>query len=158
VSTPILPEDIRKGDLIRRERVSEWAGEYSAIEFTARRAGTEPMSGWEFFLLDRPKPPVVLPTEPGVYLDIEGDIWEIRQGSHTLLCPSAAHSTHFKPADYAPFTKLEPVADTAKRVAVALNEKIASEIEKRPQWYTKGTAGTIGQWATDLAAEFGVTS
>ena len=66
--TPIEPEDIREGDLIRVEfpegRIEK------ALEFRAEFHGQIRYSGsgFAYFLLDRPKPVVVLPTEPGHYL------------------------------------------------------------------------------------------
>tara|TARA_R110002124_G_scaffold163088_5_gene330414 strand:- start:2638 stop:3126 length:489 start_codon:yes stop_codon:yes gene_type:complete len=65
------------------------------------------------FRLDRPewqlsvpaKPAVELPTEPGHYLDREGNGWHIRKGATSSL-----------PEEWAPYTRLEPVAVTAKKV------------------------------------------
>lgn len=60
---PIEPEDIRKGDLIRYENgdlIRFRAGEYRA-ETDGDTWGPHP---GRYFLLDRPKSPVDLPTEP----------------------------------------------------------------------------------------------
>ena len=58
---PIEPADIRAGDLIR----CEWPDD-SASEWRSKTSGP---AGWNadrvsYFLLDRPSPPVELPTEP----------------------------------------------------------------------------------------------
>lgn len=58
---PIEPADIRAGDLIR----CEWPND-SASEWRSKTSGP---AGWNaervsYFLLDRPTPPVELPTEP----------------------------------------------------------------------------------------------
>jgi hypothetical protein len=70
--TPIDPKDIRKGDLIR----NEWA-DGTAFEFRAKHNGDNLGAEWRgggrasflmgataHYLLDRPKPPVALPTKP----------------------------------------------------------------------------------------------
>jgi hypothetical protein len=62
--TPIDPSEIRKGDLIR----CEWDGSVpglQAAEFTASGHGHSLYSeAPQHYLLDRPIPPVSLPTEP----------------------------------------------------------------------------------------------
>jgi hypothetical protein len=60
------------------------------------------------------KPAVVLPEEAGAYIDREGEIWELRDGEwnygNSRKWP--AHTAEF----FAPFTKLEPITVTAKKV------------------------------------------
>jgi hypothetical protein len=51
------------------------------------------------------KPAVVLPDEAGHYLDRKGGGWEILQGATSSL-----------PQELAPYTRLEPIAVTAKKV------------------------------------------
>jgi len=58
--------------------------------------------GYTLTLIDRPKPKVELPTEPGVYIDKDGDPWPFKSQS---LDPK-----------WAPYTRVEPVPVTAKRV------------------------------------------
>jgi hypothetical protein len=128
VSTPIQPEDIRKGDLIRLEHTKP---EHThAVEYRAAFPGERNYSGAEvrYFLLDRPKPPVVLPTEPGVYTDKQGDVWLVFDGS--LRCLESPADTK-NASSYAPFTKLEPVADTAARVLNALAPQIQHPADNR---------------------------
>jgi len=64
--------------------------------------GTYRNEGWTLTLIDRPKPKVELPTEPGVYIDKDGDPWPFKSQS---LDPK-----------WAPYTRVEPVPVTAKRV------------------------------------------
>ena len=75
---PIEPADIRAGDLIR----CEWPDD-SASEWRSKTSGP---AGWNadrvsYFLLDRPSPPVELPTEPTLgWLTVENtepmlDVW-----------------------------------------------------------------------------------
>lgn len=64
---PIKPEDIRKGDLIRWEWRQPLPGIETAIEYTAfRDAGSYSpiVDVGQHYLLDRPTPAALLPTEP----------------------------------------------------------------------------------------------
>jgi len=78
-------------------------------------------AGWQLSV--PAKPAVVLPEEAGAYIDREGEIWELRDGEwnygNSRKWP--AHTAEF----FAPFTKLEPVAVTAKKVLDRL-ERIAA--------------------------------
>jgi hypothetical protein len=58
---------------------------------------------WQLFV--PAKPAVLLPTEPGHYVDRTGNGWNIREGATSSL-----------PEENAPYTRLEPVAVTAKKV------------------------------------------
>ena len=158
--TPIEPGDIRKGDLIRAEYMID--GEPEAHEHVANCDGDiwGRVGGTTYFLLDRPKPPVVLPVEVGAYSDNGGDIWVIGD-SGLLVCVAtwdegsflgalkAFRDKGFNPVNYAPFTKLEPVAETAKRFVAAYRA------------YSSGTNRTVKQLdqAVERVArnEFGVT-
>jgi hypothetical protein len=60
---PIEPADIRKGDLIRWEQEPSLISEY-AIEYRATEDGYFQSVTGQHYLLDRPSPPVELPTEP----------------------------------------------------------------------------------------------
>lgn len=56
--TPIKPEDIREGDLVRWERASKEWSPYQVVEYQAVSSGypwTE--NPGQHYLLDRPKPP-----------------------------------------------------------------------------------------------------
>jgi len=119
--TPIEPGDIRKGDLIRAEYTID--GEPEAHEHVANCDGDiwGRVGGTTHFRLDRPKPPVVLPTEAGAYRGTYGDG---EQGSLYVLDTagiwhdfSLCHSEMrtWTPTNYMPFTKLEPVAQIAEQ-------------------------------------------
>ena len=162
--TPIEPGDIRKGDLIRREygdvdHVSNAAVEYYAACDGFYVGGTLD----SYFLLDRPKPPVVLPTEVGVYFDKAGDIWVIglsgkmavaTSGGHDWLIPwETSEGSNIVPENYAPFTKLEPVAETAAKM-LALAVKAIEESTPASTSYKTVHARAVKH---AFRAEFGVT-
>lgn len=77
-------------------------------------------------LLERPVPPVVIPTEPGIYLDRQGDAWKLPEyEGATLICLGAA--TNYQAKDYAPFVRLvpEPTAKKDPLNVVALRQILA---------------------------------
>jgi len=69
------------------------------------------------------KPAVVLPTEAGAYLDTKGEAWSLcraggwfSHGDGSLTVEYADEEVESVWCRYGPFTKLEPVAVTAKKV------------------------------------------
>ena len=150
--TPIEPKDIRKGYLIRVEYGDVNREGKAAVEYYAARdgfyvGGTKDSS----FLIDRPKPPVVLPTEPGVYVsyletplgttfhNLNDGRWSYIDGNGWLADSEVA--------EYLPLTKLEPVAETAKRVL----DRVMDATGAAPTSFTS-------EKILEVAAEFGVTS
>ena len=152
--TPIEPGDIRKGDLIRKEyRVP--LGAKTAFEYLAGSNGDSYASDRGiYFLLDRSKPPVVLPTEPGVYVsyletplgttfhNLNDGRWSYIDGNGWLADSEVA--------EYLPLTKLEPVPETARRVLNAVTQAM------RPTGFM-GISGVKREFDA-IAKEFGVTS
>ena len=131
-------EDIREGDLVeavkgkRRATDVATAAKYSEGDlFLSVMSGHPYLSqleaeGWTFTVVEKAAPPP--PTEPGHYLDRDGDHWELP--ANGTLSP-----------DLAPFTRLEPVPDTVKRVVN----------------YLRNVQGWA--WAAaDVEKHFGVTS
>jgi hypothetical protein len=120
--TPIKPEDIRKGDLIRFEyaNIPGKASEYIAMgdEIPTYNAG-------HHFLLDRPKPTVDLPTKPTLgfissgtvptstvgmwWVDPNDPSFVIRDGSFRL----ADDITAFVPATAVPAEALDELRAVA---------------------------------------------
>ncbi|GAB3125776.1 hypothetical protein [Glaciibacter psychrotolerans] len=151
VRTPIRREDIRKGDLIRKE-YTERLRSTVAHEYVAESDGdtADPRTTGNFFLLDRPVAPVVLPTETGIYMDATGGIWSFQtNGNLALKVESSAgwfNDEHV--AGFAPFTRLEPVAVTA--------EKVLNRVAKLVIFSLMGDGGEAD--LKQIAAEFGVTS
>jgi len=133
--TPIDPGDIRKGDLIRKE----WSGcqRMRSAEYVAAAVGDSyaATDDGALFLIDRLKPPVVLPTEVGYYIACDGGMDRIEFEGELL------------PERYAPYTKLEPVAETAKRVL----DRVMDATGAAPTSFTS-------EKILEVAAEFGATS
>jgi len=92
-------------------------------------------SGYTLILIDRTKPPVVLPTEVGYYIACDGGMDRIEFEGELL------------PERYAPYTKLEPVAETAKRVL----DRVMDATGAAPTSFTS-------EKILEVAAEFGATS
>lgn len=72
---------------------------------------------WSLFV--PAKPAVELPNEPGWYLDNKGDVWELQKETVNYVRRwffNGEYQTEFDAIGCTPFTKLEPVAATAKKV------------------------------------------
>ena len=91
------------------------------------------------------KPAVVLPTERGIYLDRYAMLWTHEMLNGGLVFRHAGKSwKRSEAARYGPFTKLEPVAVTAKKVLDRLRYRLPAF-----EWF--------GSLADDICDEFGVT-
>ena len=153
--TPIEPGDIRKGDTISETYSSGHLinSDYVALH-DRHTINRQNANAWS--LLARPKPAVVLPTEPGVYVDKVGDLWVIGELPELVCLTSGGHDelerlddgADFYPGNFAPFTKLEPVAQIAERVLDA------AMLTMRPTGFM-GIAGVVNKFKA-LAEEFGV--
>jgi len=162
--TPIEPGDIRKGDLIRWERIEYSAVRANAVEYTAERdrdSYGHPMHA-SWFLLYRPNTPIMLPVAPGFYT-VSPDahpyerILVLRgKGWHHLFTPPlcAAEVDRFTPEEIARsaakdggLTRLEPVAETAKRV-----------IDRMASWWEFGPPKNWQSEFDDIAKDFGVVT
>ena len=76
--------------------------------------------GFTITVIEKATPKVVLPNEPGVYKDREGDIWVLDLHGE-WMCPTSPYDNH-RALEYAPFTRLEPVPVTAKKVLAAVRK------------------------------------
>lgn len=96
---------------------------------------------WSLFV--QAPPAIVLPTEPGCYLDKDGSVWTI-----TTRFPfrEDLHARH------APFTRLEPVPETAKKVLDAVDAAWM-----RGHHMGDGSASHRFEVVRSLRAEFEVT-
>ena len=98
-------------------------------------------AGWSLFV--PAKPAVVLPSEAGWYVDPQQDVWKLN-ASGVWYCLLSPNDT---PDNYAPFTRLEPVAETAKKVLVDVAELAE---EHGVNWFAFELR--------DVAHKFGVTN
>jgi len=60
-----------------------------------------------------------LPTEPGIYADIEGDPWKLNATTDDYEARWSfgnEYKTRAQVSQHVPFTRLEPVPDTARKV------------------------------------------
>ena len=90
---------------------------------------------------------VVLPTDPGLYVESGArasltNIWVLYENG---CWASSTDSEYGRAEDFAPFTKLEPVAVTAKKVLDAVTNRCTLHCD-----------GCSKHFA-DIRAEFGVT-
>jgi len=88
-----------------------------------------------------------LPTEPGVYEDREGDAWLLAANCEwhclTVDLRHVGKPIEFDPSLYAPFTRIEPVPVTAKKVLDRVSQILP---------------GPFPNEFSGLAREFGVQS
>jgi hypothetical protein len=127
---------VKAGDTVRLENAD------GAVEFAVRKSElygyrwiiTSEIAeywetAWNLFVAAPPKPE--LPTEPGHYLDHMRDLWTLDRDG-VWACYSSPDDSD-RPAMYAPFVRLAPEAETAKRFVLAYNA------------YSSGTNRTLNQ-------------
>lgn len=127
-------DQIREGDLVEAVKGEDvirgrarLAGEDYMwwIGASGRSAGNLEALGFTLTVVEKAAPP--LPTEPGLYVDKDGDPWRFLGGRPLNR-------------EWAPYTRLEPVPETVKRVAD----------------YLRGYGRRLA--ADDVEEHFGVTS
>lgn len=119
---PIAVSSIRKGDTIRFEyeqsKVSgSFAGEYIALMDNMKWGDYG-----QHYLLNRPEPPVVLPTEPGWYVGFD----KLAQRQLPVFVTKLGIITHptngskiSDPKRFAPFKRLRDESETAAEVLMS---------------------------------------
>lgn len=92
-------EDIREGDIVRVEgKWNGWGGVTRTVE-------VRPDDTVKRFIPDVPKPTV--PTEPGLYRDVDGDLWFLTSNLDWQLSTSGDEfEIDDDPEIYLPFTKI----------------------------------------------------
>lgn len=148
---------VKKGDRVRVER-DDACAEFVVDEVTHSGRWVAGMGkyflaaeGWTLYVPARPEP--ALPTEPGVY---EAAAYPIARGyapyiiEYGVLRESGTTVTvnATEAAEIGPFTRLEPVPITAKKVLDALIEEFGADPKN----------SYIAECAGRVAAEFGVTT
>jgi hypothetical protein len=139
---------VKHNDFVKFERGKEslivMATSHHEEPYIDYRGGTcFQTAGWSLFVEEPPA--VVLPIEPGHYLDKDGTAWRI-----TARFPFRVdlHARH------APFTRLEPVSETAKKVldrVLAVTEAVAGCPTVSPNMHR-----VVDEVVKRLRAEFGV--
>jgi hypothetical protein len=105
-----------KGEEVRRGRVRKFGMKLALGERNLDFYGAE---GWSGTLIEAAKPAVVLPTEPGWYLDKRNNPWELQAETadyEQRWFIDGQFQTHTTAAMLAPFTRLAPVAETAQKI------------------------------------------
>lgn len=107
--------DYNKGDLIEATHTDGTVVRTPVTGFDEGMAYTRLGSfygpDWTITLLKAVEPP--LPTEPGYYLDKDEELWQLVSGGDwKFLLDSFVTGPQY----FLPFTKLEPVTETARKV------------------------------------------
>jgi len=116
-------EQMLTGEVVDRFYMNDMTQPYALALRVEVVAGTIKIGhiGWQLSV--PAKPAVELPTEPGAYLDTKGEAWSLcraggwfSHGDGSLTVEYADEEVESVWCRYGPFTKLEPVAVTAKKV------------------------------------------
>ena len=137
-----LVEAIKGETVIRGRLKTDELGLHLWVGDSGRTPENLESYGFTLSIIEKAAAVVVLPTEPGVYLDKDEDIWSVNGfGSLRFLM---GYSVFGNPENYAPFTRLEPVSETAKKVLDRVNGYgIDNELDFEP-------------FLKKIAADFGV--
>lgn len=124
------------------------------------RVGYYEKNGFTITVIEKAKPKVELPIEAGLYADRTGDVWLFDRGGAFVPITNGLGSGRMpdedvqmfarRAAEYAPFTRLEPRAVTAKDVADWL-------WENRTEIRGALKSDDIRSLLATLEVEFGVT-
>jgi len=112
---------VKVGDRVRLVQPNGDVAEFAASGVTREWLDSQKTSyyqreGWQLYVT---RPAVTLPTEPGFYTDIKGDPWKLASNGYWydkgyINGPSNQDYDYIK--SRAPFTRLEPVPVTARKV------------------------------------------
>ena len=104
-------------------------------------------NGFTITVIEKAAPVVVLPTKPGAYMSNRGSLWVLDDNHHWLDFSAWSGNVNnvaaANPA-YHPFTRLEPVSETAKKVLRALGD-----------WWDFAPPANVTAAIIDIAAKFG---
>ena len=108
-----------KGELVIRDRLTV-KGYHLALGAMGWSLRDVRLNGYTLSLVEAATPP--LPTEPGIYADIEGDPWKLNATTDDYEARWSfgnEYRTRAQVSQHVPFTRLGPVPDTAKKVVDA---------------------------------------
>ena len=150
--------EIKKGEVVVRDRLAESSFRLGQLYLPSHNPQTYinalPDWGWTVTVIEKAAPKIVLPSEPGFYLDREKDLWHLGADSHWTLLSAMGSVTvnrselvQFKPETSQPFTRLEPENVTAKNVLDEVRESFEGGLGSH--WLER---------VASVAAKFGVSS
>jgi len=133
--------EARKGELVIRDRVvmKTYGLALGAMDWSLSGAR---LNGHILSLVEAATPP--LPSEPGAYMTVDGDVLTLDKPLLGWACGSLSISA--KSLEL-PLTKLEPVPDTAKKV-----------LERLLKFWEFGPPRNILNEIDNIAKEFGASS
>jgi len=126
--------------------VGAWGGEWLRVLFAGMSNDVRlDNEGWSLFI---EKPKVQLPTEPGIYADMNGTPWMLRADSEDMEKHwrfGDDYMTAAEADEHAPFTLLRPVAEVAAEVLAEVRAELP------------GTFAAYDYVFAGIAAQFEVT-
>lgn len=159
--TPILSSDVLKGDLLRKEYDSEFGLVTTAHEFYAGHDGDiGNTTEGSLFLLNRPVPPVVLPTEPGFYQTgyHEPDVFQLIENGTWWLGVHKVSDEQVRHDGGSSLTRLRPEAEVIIEVLAEVKKSILDGAFVDVSEFGKGDINIpITKNIAAIAAKFGVT-
>lgn len=117
-----LVEAVHKEGTVIRDRVARRKG--SILHEFKVATGFAPLEelgnyGWTVTVVEKAAPKVELPTEPGIYADRFGESATLHESGRWFSHHDGSYTSEMNDAElraFAPFTRLEPVPVTAKKV------------------------------------------
>lgn len=152
--------DVNVGDRVSLSRANG-----DAVTFTVTSGGAPSNGGWlgmdgvtpllpkDWDAINILERAVVLPTEPGFYLDRDGDTWFIARGDRTLryFCAYCVelgqrHTASPAPRECAPFTRLIPGDAEVHEISVPID---LSEVKVGDKVTVRYGANEVKMWVSD---------
>lgn len=138
-----LVEAVKGESVIRGRLKADELGLHLWVGDSGRTPENIESYGFTLSIIEKAAAVVVLPTEDGLYLDADGDPWRLMDDRWLYLPGRTLSRQAFS---YAPFTRLEPVSETAKKVL----GRVGKVWEGYP-WFEFPNA------LDEIARDFGVT-
>ena len=123
-----------------------WSGDCLFFDGWGSGVLSAAYEGFVLSLVEAATPP--LPTEPGIYADIDGDPWKLNATTgdyETRWSFGNEYRTRAQVSQNVPFTRLGPVPDIAKKVIDAVRSRVTLHCH------------VCAMRLTDIGAEFGVS-